>query len=245
MRGGVPFVIIELLCFGVPSIIVAAALGFIKRSPAEVTLFIGCTSKQSIKTCWESVTGNKAGLIMFLLVSALFFASCAAGIIFLVLNLISCRRIPCIGYTGRVMMGVFFTMAADWVVSFTCAFLLGTNKFKPGTEAYTYTYMLSAYCGLNMVSLGAAWLVTVIMGSLLIPHSVCCGKCIVHLVGDAVAFIVIAVIVATDPFRIIPQYLDKVVNVNGIRAMGCVLGVLDIILYSITFTVCFCCLRSH
>ncbi|TNJ28957.1 hypothetical protein GMRT_11397 [Giardia muris] len=247
--------IISLLCLGLPAIAYAVVFGFLPRNATDLqsalTACMGGPFSQFGKCMLGgNSTGGPSGSALtvgrtWFIIVLLALAGLLLAIAVLVVKCVLCccaACCPCICCCFDYLFGIAIGLAIPTVVDaglyLFCALKLG----NAGSNSSTFLQALCTYGGYGALSLGSAWLLSLVL-VLFLGNKSCGMRALILILGSIVAFTVITVLVATNAMRIRYPTAPEMITVTE-KLYGMFLGALDVVAYLGAFFIakpCFCC----
>jgi len=234
-----------ILAVGIPAVLSALIFSFLPREYDEVVAFSFCTRTweeppinvgdlgDKFQFCRKTSGETSVDIYIAMLVICAVFV--VLGIVFAILNCLSCGGTKCMKVTGRVLVSIGLMCLSDLMVILISVYVVADIDIK-NPDAFkqkenfisTGTYSLYQLC-----SLGLAWLVVGCAGPFLTATDSKCMKLVLWAIGAVISFAIIAIIVAANPKDV--TFID-----SGAKAMGCVLGVWDLVIFTLMYFFCMC-----
>lgn len=232
-----------IMAMAIPAVIAALVFSFLPRSYDSVVSFSVCTQKleefslDEIGDVFEFCRDRAGATSVNIYISML--AICAVfvvlGIIFAILNCLSCGGTKCMKITCRVLVSIGLMCLADLAVILITVYVVTDLTVSEilDQDKISNLQSMGEYSLLQLCSLGLAWLVVGCVGPFLTASNSTCMKTLLWLIGAVVSFAIIAIIVVANPKHV--SFLK-----SGAKAMGCVLGVWDVVVFTLMYFFCMC-----
>lgn len=256
-----------LLATGIPIIIIALAFGLIPRDLLYVLDSIHCLNSKGAgwNLCVNSgTTLETVSLYAFVILTILAGFGVALGLVFAILNCLSCGASGCMKISGRVFVGLGLAGLADSGIFALCLLIVDQSDNQ---QTQANALIVGSYTGLQLFSFAAAWLVLCLIGPWVTGGDGCCMKFLLYVVGAVVVFMMSAVLVGCDPGGVLKRLAELVAGGEGgeggagpedlwfvreliadapsfsprlARAMGFAIGAADLVVFTLMFAFCFC-----
>lgn len=241
--------IISLLCLGVPAIAYAVVFGFLPRNATKLqnalTKCLGGSPKDFGNCMIKENEVSKTWFIIVLL--ALVAILLAIAVLIIKCVLCCCAACcPCICCCFDYLFGIAIGLAIPTVVDaglyLFCAIKIGSMVQGSGQTPSRFLMILCTYSGYGALSLGSAWLLSLILVFFL-GNKGCGLRSLILILGSIVAFTVITVLVVTNSMLLRDSSAPKLDSFQK-KLPGLFLGALEVVAYLGAFFIakpCFCC----
>jgi len=256
-----------LLATGIPIILLALLFGLIPRDILYVLDTIHClnSSGSGWSLCVNAGTVKETvSVYAFVVLTVLAGFGVALGLVFAILNCLSCGASNCMKVAGRVFVGMGLTGLADSGVFAVCMLIVDQSGDQ---QTQANALIVGSYTGLQLFSFATAWLLLCIIGPWITSGDSCCMKFVLYAIGGAATFMMSAVLVGCDPGKVLKRLAELAAQASGdapeesggglrfigelladgpsfdpslAKAMGFVIGAADLVVYTLTFAFCFC-----